>query len=232
MTRRGKPAKQDAFAWVLGNPKLWAINGKQRRIEYTGDLGSWLSRAYEPAYRDGLWEDFVALGRLASATANPEASRTIQHLALRFVKEYGPLVEDAYDMDASPPITVDLRRFTREAAKAHETMQHAIAAADDPNRMELVRHEVNKHLVGVHPVLRERGGELVFYETYDTLLTAIWLKLAKSVTSAQLPRRCKNPKCLRLFAASREDQEYHDAACRNRAHAARKYAERSKERTR
>jgi hypothetical protein len=213
------------MGWLTGTPHLWKLDADS--VVYTGDLASWLARAYNPLQRAGLFSDFQAIGAAADALDGPQREKRLQRLSLHFVRDYGPLVS-RFDNDSSPPIRVNIAELVSEARDLSEAVQAAERMqTTDENLSTVVAGAVNRHIDRVHRTLGvATPGVLVFREVCDDLLAAIWFHFAKTLDAGGAWQRCANPGCRRLFATtSNRRQGYHDPACRNRAHVARRAKE-------
>jgi hypothetical protein len=142
---------------------------------------------------------------------------------LRFVRDHGPLDFEqswATEPQASGALRLErsmsVRYFIARAVELAEAVR--FAALDEPYPRWL-NDVMNNHLRGVHPVsfnAEDLGTERGIYGfTCDSLLSAMWWQFYEADAGGGAWRQCKG--CRWIFKQGRSDQEYHTAACRNRA---------------
>ena len=113
---------------------------------------------------------------------------------------------------------MSVRWFVKRAAEMDEALR---LSAEDKPHLSWLNDAIREHLLGTHPTVfnaRDLGTDAkrdAYGFTCDSLLAALWWQFYQADAGGRAWRQCKG--CLRLFVQKRSDQEYHDAACRNRA---------------
>jgi hypothetical protein len=223
MVRKSAAAMRARSSWPVGQREEWVLDEHRENVVYIGDAASLLSRAYDPLHDERLLSAFLKLGKHG---ASPSAVDSHPGLALQFTAEFGPL--HAADLDARSPATVDIKEILREATHMYDVAVRHRDRGLNPDIIVWVIAQANAKLRKRNGrELARLGNDAVWVEWFDDLLAAVWLLFAQSLHDQASWNDCKNPRCdfLVQVPAEGRKREYHDGACKNRAHAARRAAE-------